>query len=44
MSNTTQTNEISFKDTQNETNVNSSDNLEFDFSLCFDYYYSYCLC
>ena len=37
---------------QNATNLtnteiianNSSDNMEFDFSLCFDYYYSYCLC
>ena len=29
---------------QNENVVNNSDNMEFDFSLCFDYYYSYCLC
>jgi hypothetical protein len=29
---------------QNKNIVNNSDNMEFDFSLCFDYYYSYCLC
>ena len=31
---------------RNEQNIakNNSDDMEFDFSLCFDYNYSYCLC
>jgi hypothetical protein len=47
MANENQTNDVLYdlkKNNQNKNIVNNSDNMEFDFSLCFDYYYSYCLC
>ena len=46
MSKSNQINVVALNTNQNEnqTSVNNSDNMEFDFSLCFEYYYSCCLC
>jgi hypothetical protein len=45
MTTTNQINQNMLNNNQTENVANnSSDNMEFDFSLCFDYYYSYCLC
>jgi len=47
MANENQINDVLYdlkENNQNKNIVNNSDNMEFDFSLCFDYYYIYCLC